>query len=135
MKTGEIFSRIKKVFPTEKDCIGFVEGVVWGSQPICPYCRNYKVSLVANEGRYHCNSCNVRFTVTVGTPFHRSKVELRKWLTAIVEEESIGPRGLASEIGTTKDTAALIISKLRKCNKQERAFINKLREKAQEVIY
>ena len=70
-------------FPTQKDCIEHLEMVRWNSTPICPYCNSKKQTPLKNENRYHCNTCNTSFSVTVGTIFHKTKIDLQKWFLAL----------------------------------------------------
>jgi transposase-like protein len=102
---------IKKIFPSEHSCIEFLENVFWGGNPVCPYCSNtnkqYMISKLGD--RYHCNSCNSSFSVTVKTIFSRTRCDLRKWFFAIYllysPNNKIPVRELADKIETTKDTA------------------------------
>ena len=59
--------------------------------------------------RYHCNTCNKSYSVTVRTVFHKSKVDLQKWFYLIhilintVDKTTV--RDIGERIGVTKDTA------------------------------
>lgn len=71
-----------------------------------------------DELRYHCNSCNISFSVTVGTIFHKTKLDLQKWFLAISivlnARKGISARQLARDIGVTKDTAWFMLMRVRK---------------------
>lgn len=105
-----------KRFKTEKDCQEFLEGILWKNGPVCPYCQKSVYTKLKTELRYHCNKCNNTFSVTVGTLFHKTRCDLRKWVLSIYllmrSSIPITARGLAEQIDTTKDTAWLIISKI-----------------------
>ena len=106
---------INKTFKKEADCIGYLEWVFWDNKPICPYCQNKKASAMPKEHRYHCNNCHSSFSVTVGTIFHRSRLDLRKWFLAIyylINEPTLSLRELADRIEVTKDTVALLKRKI-----------------------
>lgn len=111
---------IKKIFPSEKDCIKLLEDVVWGSEIKCPYCSNtQKEYAITNlNDRYHCNWCNSSFSVTVKTIFARTRCDLRKWFLEIYllypPKDKITVRDLAEKIQTTKDTARLLKTKIQK---------------------
>jgi transposase-like protein len=70
------------------------------------------------ESRYHCNRCNKSFSVTVNTIFHKTKVDLQKWFYAFIlikhTDEDVSVRQLASHIHVTKDSAWLMLKKIRK---------------------
>jgi transposase-like protein len=107
-----------KIFPSEKDCVSFLETALWGGKPICPYCNGSSFSELKHESRYHCNVCNNSFSVTVKTIFKRTRCDLRKWFVAIrIYMKSPKPptaRDLAAAIDVTKDTAWLMLNKIKK---------------------
>lgn len=81
MTVIEIF----KKFPTQKDCIIFLEQIRWGDKPICPYCGS-KNTYNLDDGvrfRHHCNDCSKSFSVTVNTIMHDTRLPLQKWFLAI----------------------------------------------------
>lgn len=64
-----------------------LESIRWPDGPFCPYCGSFdRVKLTATPpkarkgGWYHCQDCRRKFTVRVGSIFHRSHVPLHKWL-------------------------------------------------------
>ena len=69
-------------FKNQEECINYLEKVRWKGKPECPYCKHNKAS--KGLGRYWvCLGCGNSYSVTVGTIFHDSKVELKKWFAAI----------------------------------------------------
>jgi transposase-like protein len=70
------------------------------------------------EYRYHCNSCNTSFSVTVGTVFHKTKVDYQKWFLAILlmlnAKKRISARQLASDVQVNKNTACHMLMHIRK---------------------
>jgi transposase-like protein len=66
-----------------------LEAIRWPDGPYCPICGSFdRVKPIATPpkakggGWYHCQDCRRRFTVRVGSIFHRSHVPLYKWLLA-----------------------------------------------------
>ncbi len=116
MKTA-VISDIYRLFPTKESCIRFIEGVRWKNKPVCPHCGSYRVSVMSRESRYHCNSCNVSFSVTVKTLFHNTRVPLQKWFLAlnIFSSSDIKPsaRVFAGMIGVDKDTAWAMLNRMK----------------------
>lgn len=112
MRLQEIYNK----YPTQGDCIKLLEKLIWNDQPICPHCGYQKYSPLKNENRYHCNICNVSFSATVRTIFHKTRADLQKWFYVIDQllntEKKITDRGLAQEIGVTKDTAWRMTNKV-----------------------
>ena len=68
------------------------------------------------EQRYHCNNCNTSYSVTVGTIFHKTKLELQKWFLGISlilnAKKGISARQLARHLDVNKNTAWQMLSKL-----------------------
>lgn len=110
--------QIYKTFPTQDACIEWLEEKKWNGQPTCPYCTSINNSKRKNSYRHHCNTCNTDFSVTVNTAFHKTKVDLQKWFMAISlimdAKKSMSARQLARHIEVTKDTAWLMLMRLRK---------------------
>ena len=73
-------------WPTHQDCLTHLEQVRWGNSPYCPYCHSDKISRHAEKGRqsrWQCGLCRKSFSVTVGTIFHNSHVDLQRWFLLI----------------------------------------------------
>jgi len=103
-------------FPTEKDCIEHLEKIRWSEKVICPYCKSEKVTSLSAEMRHHCNNCKTSFSVTVATIFHHTHLPLQKWffaLNLILNGGHISSRKLAREIEVNKNTACLILRRVK----------------------
>lgn len=77
---------IYKKYPTQADCLTHLEKVRWGEKPSCAYCGADTVCKKGDEGRrprLQCWSCHKSFSVTVGTIFHNSHVDLQRWFLLI----------------------------------------------------
>lgn len=72
-------------WPTNADCIAHLESVRWPEGPLCPYCGAERVSRhrEASRERWQCQRCSRSFSVTVGTIFHRTHVDLQRWFLLI----------------------------------------------------
>lgn len=103
--------------------LSILEQIRWGGKPKCPYCESNNATAYKSERRYHCNSCYTSYSVTVGTIFHKTHVDLEKWFLAIrlVMNSSggISVRQLASEVGVNKNTAASMVKRIKEEMKQE----------------
>jgi transposase-like protein len=122
-------SQINKKYPSHKSCIEYIEEVRWQGTPICPYCGAKNATPVIKELRYHCNNCHTSFSVTVDTPFHRTRIELQKWFVAVyqvVMGEVKSGRQLSKDIGVTKDTGMLMLKRLNKAIIEQPDFLNEL---------
>lgn len=83
----EIYRR----FPTKEACIAHLEAVRWPEGPRCPYCgddrasHNRDASRGATAERWKCQNpkCLRSYSVTVGTIFHGTKIDLQRWFLLI----------------------------------------------------
>lgn len=120
-------TQVYKKFPVEKDCIKCLEKVRWQGKPICPYCKSTLSTAVVNEGRYHCNSCNTSYSVTVGTIFHKTKVDLQKWFLAIYlilnSKKDVSARQLALDLEVNKNTGWFMQTRIRSALLQQRDLL------------
>jgi len=68
-------------FPTDADCLDYLEWLRWPSGFVCPGCGNPGGWRVG-DGRIMCAACNVRTSVTAGTIFDRTRTPLTVWFAA-----------------------------------------------------
>ncbi|MBD2013462.1 transposase [Microcoleus sp. FACHB-53] len=112
------------------DCLTLLEQIRWGGIPQCPYCQSTNSTAIRKECRYHCNTCFNSYSVTVGTLFHQTRVDLRKWFLAIhlflTSSGDISVRKLAREIKVNKNTASYMLSRIRQAIVEEEELIQKL---------
>ncbi|MCR9182535.1 MAG: transposase [Flavobacteriaceae bacterium] len=117
-------------FPTKTDCINYLEKLRWVNKPICPYCNSNNFTQLKEENRYHCNTCNTSYSVTVETMFHKTKIDLQKWFYSIHliinHPNIITARFLAKKINTTKDTAWRIIKEVKNSLIKQDDLVNKI---------
>ncbi len=76
-------SGIERTFRTEESCRAYLEKLRWGGNITCISCQSKRVSIVPSEKRYVCLDCKTRFSVTSGTIFERTHLELRDWFKVI----------------------------------------------------
>lgn len=104
-------------FPNKNVCVEYLEKLRWNNIPICPYCNSRHFTKLKKGNRYHCNTCNTSYSVTVNSVFHKTKIDFQKWFYSIHlimnEESKISSRELAKKIYTTKDTAWRIIDEIK----------------------
>lgn len=74
---------IDKRFPTELDCITYLEKLRWGKTVKCAYCKSTNLHPRAKDHRFHCADCKKSFGVTVNTAIHNTRLPLKTWIYAI----------------------------------------------------
>ena len=114
MNLVEIF----KLFPTQKECIEYLEKIKWKGTPICPYCESNKSHPSPEELRHFCHTCKTSYRVTVKTIFDDTRLPLQKWFLAITlilnAKKGISSRQLARDLDVNKDTAWSMQMRIRK---------------------
>lgn len=110
-------AQILEKFPTEEDCLAYLETVRWKGRPICPYCKSANSTALSAELRHHCNNCNTSFSVTVGTIFHHTHLPLQKWFLALIlvlnARKNISSRQLSQDLQVNRNTAWSIQRRIR----------------------
>jgi transposase-like protein len=115
-----------------EDCLALLEQIRWGGIPQCPYCQSTNSTAIKKEHRYHCNACFTSYSVTVGTLFHKTHVDLQKWFVAIQLvlnlPGDISVRQLAKKIGVNKNTAFYMLKRIQQAKIEEQELLQKLVE-------
>lgn len=115
--------QIYKLYPTDEACMRHLEQVRWNGEPVCPYCQSKNVTSYKDDVRHHCNTCKTSFSVTVGTIFHNTKLDLQKWFLGLSlvlnAKKGISARQLSRDIEVNKDTAWRILMQIRKAMLQD----------------
>jgi len=126
--------QIYNQFPKEIDCLKHLEKVRWNGKPICPYgeCKSLRVTPLKKENRYHCNACNTSFSVTVGTIFHKTHIDLQKWFLAIAlilnAQKGMSARQLMRDIEVNKNTAWYMAMRIRRAMIEQGELLQNLVE-------
>lgn len=79
------------------------------------------------DGRFHCNSCNTGYRVTVGTILQGTKLDLQKWFYAIFlflnQPKPISGRALGRKLGVNKATSCFLLMRIKYGLLKEREII------------
>ena len=112
--------RVLDQFPTQEDCITYLERARWGDRPSCPYCGS--ANTTCNQHRHRCYDCKTSFSVTVGTIFHHTHLPLQKWFLAIMlmlnAKKGLSALQLSRDLDVNKNTAWRIAMQIRKAMTQ-----------------
>jgi len=68
-------------FPTDADCLDYLEWLRWPGGFICPCCGR-PGGWRLGDGRYQCTGCGKRTSVMAGTIFDRTRTPLTVWFAA-----------------------------------------------------
>lgn len=105
-------------FPNDEACIKHLEKLYWtAGSPVSPFDNTSTVYKCKNN-RYRCKNTGKYFTVTTGTMFENTKINLTVWFIAIwlvaCHKTGISSYQLARDLGVTQKTAWYMLHKIRK---------------------
>ena len=108
---------ISQTFKSEEDATNYFEFVRWGKNVKCCHCGSENVSKRYTDFRYYCNSCERRFSVTVGTHLENTNLSLIQWIMAFAlitdAKKGISAKQLERNIGVSYPTAWGMYHKIR----------------------
>ena len=108
-------------FQTEDQAVEHLETVRWHGEPACPYCQGRRVGRHASGDRtgqrWQCRDCKRAFAVTVGTMFHGTHVDLRKWFLVLAlmlnAKKSASAYQIARDLGMRRPTVWSMMQRIR----------------------
>lgn len=110
-----------KKFPNQESCIRYLEKIRWSNGVECPYCNSKKISKHIErdrKDRLQCQSCTKSFSVTVGTIFHNTHLDLRNWFYIISlmlnAKKGVSACQIARDLDIRRPTVWAIMHKIRK---------------------
>jgi transposase-like protein len=124
--------QIFKQFPSQDDCIRYLEQKRWSEKPLCIYCGGERISRHQEKNRssrLQCLDCKKSFSVTMGTIFHDSRLPLQKWFLAISlilnAKKGISSRQLARDLEVHVETAWTMSHRIRNAMTQNENMLLK----------
>lgn len=108
MKPGRdplTLAELQRRFSDEEKCLTFLEHTRWPNGPVCPRCGtvNRASRVTTRPGDFTCLACMRRFSVTAGTPMHRTHLPISIWIIAAylltTSSKGISSLKLASLLG------------------------------------
>ncbi len=114
--------KIMEMFPTQEDCIVYLERLRWQGLPECQHCGSNSVgrrneTAIGRIGRWNCHDCHSTFKVTSGTMFTGTKIALQKWFLAIAlmanAKKSLSSCQLSRDLGLNQKTTLRLMMCIR----------------------
>lgn len=104
-------------FKNDTICREYLEQQRWNGKVECPFCASQKVYRTNRGFKCADRFCAKKFSVTVGTIFENTKVDLRTWFAAIYlctsSKKGISSLQLHRQLGVTQKTAWFILHRVR----------------------
>lgn len=120
------FKNLKQLFDTFKDdatCREYLEQQRWNGNVECPFCACTKVYRTNRGFKCADKFCAKKFSVTVGTIFENSKIDLRTWFAAIYlctsSKKGVSSLQLSRQLGITQKSAWFVLHRIREMLKDK----------------
>ena len=78
-------SQFDQFFPDEEACVGYLKGLRWPGDFVCPKCEVVGQPWRMRRGLLLCSQCRSQTSVTAGTVFEGTRKPLRLWFIAAWE--------------------------------------------------
>jgi transposase-like protein len=75
------YSELRGWFPDDEACLDYLSWLRWPCGFECPRCERHGGSRL-QDGRYWCEPCRRRISITTGTVFHGTRTPLTVWFAA-----------------------------------------------------
>ncbi len=75
------YAELRAWFSDDTACLDYLEWLRWPDGFVCPHCKTAR-SWRMGDGRFWCENCRRRVSVTTGTIFHRTRTPLTVWFAA-----------------------------------------------------
>jgi transposase-like protein len=106
----------RREFDTQEKCEAYLESKRWPNGVTCPRCGSQDVTYMASRRQWQCE-CRYQFSVTAGTVFHRTHIDLPRWLMAVwlmcYSPKGISGKQIQRELGVTYKTAWYMAKRIR----------------------
>jgi len=113
----------RREFSTQHKCEVHLKRLRWPNGVTCPKCGANHPGYIKTRKLWQCKACRYQFSVTTGTIFHRSKIDLPRWFMAIWamchSPKSISAKQLERELGVHYETAWRMAHQIRKAMKHD----------------
>lgn len=105
-------------FASEDACLDAIFKARWPRGFVCPRCgHNDGIRLRSRIRIVECSSCHRQTSITSGTLFHRSHLDLPLWFLSIYlfaqDKGGVSATRLAKQVGMSYPTAWFVLQRLR----------------------
>jgi len=107
----------RKEFATQEQCERHLAAMRWPDGVTCPRCGSKDATYMETSRKWQCK-CRYQFSVTAGTVFHRTHIDLPRWMMALWlmchSPKGISSKQLQRELGVTYKTAWYMTRRIRR---------------------
>ena len=106
----------RKQFSTQESCEEYLTQMRWPEGVTCPRCGSKHVTYMTSRHQWQCE-CRYQFSVTSATVFHKTHIDLPRWLMAVWlvchSPKGISSKQIQRELGVTYKTAWYMTRRIR----------------------
>ncbi len=107
----------RKEFSTQIKCEEYLARMRWANGVICPRCGATHPTFLKSRRKWQCKY-KYQFSVTAGTVFHKTHIDLPRWMMALWlmchSPKGVSSKQIERELGVTYKTAWYLTHRLRK---------------------
>jgi len=107
----------RKEFSTQIKCEEHLARMRWPEGVTCPRCGSKQLTFLKSRRKWQCE-CKYQFSVTAGTVFHKTYIDLPRWMMALWlmchSPKGVSSKQIERELGVTYKTAWYMTHRLRK---------------------
>ena len=116
----------RKEFSTQIKCEEYLARMRWPDGVTCPRCSSKHPTYLQSRRKWQCK-CKYQFSVTAGTVFHKTHIDLPRWMMALWlmchSPKGVSSKQIERELGVTYKTAWYMTHRLRKAMISDRAGV------------
>jgi len=113
----------RKEFSTQIKCEEHLIRIRWPDGVVCPRCSAKHPTYIQSRRKWQCKTCRYQFSVTSGTIFHKTHIDLPRWMLAVWlmchSPKGISSKQLQREIGVTYKTAWYMTRRIRRAMRHD----------------
>lgn len=113
----------RKEFSTQIKCEEHLIRIRWPIGVACPRCGAKHPTYLQSRRKWQCNACRYQFSVTSGTIFHKTHIDLPRWMLTVWlmchSPKGISSKQLQREIGVTYKTAWYMTKRIRRAMRHD----------------
>jgi len=107
----------RREFSTQIKCEEHLARMRWPNGVTCPRCGAKHPPYLQSRRKWQCRECRYQFSVTAGTVFHKTHIDLPRWLIALwlmcYSPKGVSAKQIQRELGVTYKTAWYMTRRIR----------------------
>jgi len=107
----------RREFSTQIKCEEHLARLRWPNGATCPRCGAKHPTFMQSRRQWQCKACRYQFSVTAGTVFHKTHIDLPRWMICLWlmchSPKGVSSKQIQRELGVTYKTAWYMTRRIR----------------------